>query len=127
MLRKKDSEKDNESFQINFYEKILWERPNFIEALKALAELYTKSGQYDKGLKLDRRLSELLPQDTIVYYNLACSQSLIGDIDSSLESIKKAIALGYNDFSYMNNDSDLANLRADKRFEEIYSRYIDKK
>ena len=120
---KKDS---NTEFEIEFYEKILEERPDFVEALKVLAELYTKSGKYKKGLQLDKRLVRFLPSDAIVYYNLACSYSLVEDIDNSLKAIKKAIELGYDDFDHMNNDPDLVNLRKDKRAEEILSKNIDK-
>jgi len=122
---RKDKE-DNIRFEIEFYENILKERPDFIEALKVLSELYTKSGMYKKGLQLDKRLVELLPYDSIVYYNLACSYSLIVDIDSALKAIKKAITLGYSDFAYMDKDPDLINLREDKRYEQIFSKNIDK-
>ncbi|NQU19164.1 hypothetical protein HQ550_03310 [bacterium] len=125
MIVRKDKE-DNIRFEIEFYENILKERPDFIEALKVLSELYTKSGMYKKGLQLDKRLVELLPYDSIVYYNLACSYSLIVDIDSALKAIKKAITLGYSDFAYMDKDPDLINLREDKRYEQIFSKNIDK-
>ena len=124
MHRDKDS---NTKFEIEFYEKILEERPNFVEALKALAELYTKSGRFREGLKLDERLVELLPSDSIVYYNLACSHSLLEDIDRSFEALKKAVKLGYSDFNYLSRDPDLTNLRKDKRFTEILSKSIDKR
>lgn len=126
MLKDKNQKENNEKFEIEFYEKIIQERPNFVEVLKVLAETYTKSGEHKKGMELDKRLVELLPRDHIVYYNLACSYSLLGEIDNSLESIKKAVALGYDDFEYMNKDTDLVNLRVDKRFEEIFSKKIDK-
>ena len=125
MIVRKDKE-DNIRFEIEFYENILKERPDFIEALKVLAQIYTKSGMYKKGLQLDKRLIELLPYDSIVYYNLACSYSLIVDIDSSLKAIKKAIELGYSDFAYMDKDPDLINLRKDRRYEQIFSKNIDK-
>lgn len=128
MNRNEEKKEDSDiKFEIEFYEKILVEHPNFIEALKALAELYTKTGMYKKGLQLDERLSRLLPYDAIVHYNLACSYSLIGDIDNSLKAIKKAIELGYSDFSYMNKDPDLENLRKDKRFDELFSKDINRK
>lgn len=127
MQRNQDKPENNEKFEIEFYEKILKERPNFIDALKALAELYTKSGEHNKGLELDIRLSELLPHEPLVHYNLACSYSLLKDIENALKNLRKAIALGYSDFDYMNNDPDLANLRTDKRFEEIFSKRLDNK
>ncbi|MDD5618557.1 MAG: hypothetical protein PHG69_05630 [Candidatus Omnitrophica bacterium] len=122
MLRDAARKQKDINFEIEFYENILKDRPDFVEALKALAELYTKSGKYDKGLELDKRLIGLVPEDDIVYYNLACSYSLLQDIDNSLEAIKKAVKLGYSDFSYMHNDPDLENLRKDRRFAEVFSK-----
>ncbi len=117
---------DNTNFEIKFYENILKDNPDFVEVLKALAELYTKSGRYQEGLKLDQKLIKLLPDDAIVYYNTACSHSLLQDIDKSLGAIKKAMELGYNDFSYMHKDPDLENLRKDRRFTEIFSKKLNK-
>lgn len=115
-IRKNDESEKSVEFEIDFYENILKERPNFIECMKVLAALYTKTGRYHKGLLLDQRLAELTPVDATVLYNLACSHSLLGDIDKSLESLKKAIELGFVDFRYLKTDPDLVNVRKDKRF-----------
>lgn len=115
-IRKGDENESAVEFEIAFYEKILGERPNFIECMKVLAALYTKTGRYHRGLSLDQRLAELTPVDASVFYNLACSYSLIGDIDKSLESLKKAIELGFTDFRHLKNDPDLVTVRKDKRF-----------
>jgi tetratricopeptide (TPR) repeat protein len=106
-------------FQMSFYEGVLKENPNFVEALIALGEIYTKKGMYDKGLKIDKKLSRLRPDNPIIHYNLACSLSLLGELSNSFKAIKQAIELGYNDFIFMNNDPDLANLRSDERFIEL--------
>lgn len=122
MKLKRIKEKDKNcvmEFEINFYEKLLEEQPNFKECMKVLAELYTKIGMYKNGLELDKKLSQLLPSDATVFYNLACSYSLIGDVDNSFNSIKKAVELGFNDFDYMRQDADLMNLKKDKRFDNF--------
>ena len=103
-------------FQMAFYEGILKENPDFVDALIALGEIYTKTGFYEKGLKVDRKLSKLRPDNPIIHYNFACSLSLMGDITNSFKAIKRAIALGYNDFGFMEKDPDLVNLRRDERF-----------
>jgi len=103
-------------FQMAFYEAILKENPDFADALIALGEIYTKKGFYEKGLKVDKKLSKLRPDNPNVYYNLACSLSLVGDLTRSFKAIKRAIDLGYNDFIFLSNDPDLSNLRQDERF-----------
>jgi tetratricopeptide (TPR) repeat protein len=107
---------DDIDFEIGFYENTLKESPDFIEAMMALADLYTKKGLYREGLQLDERLSRLRPDDSMVFYNLACSYSLLNNPYAALSAAKKAIELGYDDFDYLYNDPDLTNLLKDKDF-----------
>ena len=114
-MKKKDLE-------IEFYEGILKQRPNYINVLISLADAYTKKGFYDKGLVLDSRIVKLRPKDPYANYNLACSLSLLGQLDKSLEVLKKAIFFGYDDFEYMMKDADLENLRKFPRFKDFYKK-----
>ena len=88
-------------FEISFYEKILERSPDFIEALMCLGDLYTKEGFFEKGLRVDERLGQLRPKDATVFYNLACSYSLMADVPAAERSIRRAIELGYQDFEYL--------------------------
>ncbi len=120
--RPKNKDSDNMDFEIRFYEGVLNKQPNFIEALMALGDLYTRKGEFAKGLIVDQKLARLRPEDPIVHYNLACSYSLLQDIDKAFEALQKAVEKGYCDVDYMLKDRDLANLRQDKRFKQ----YIEK-
>jgi tetratricopeptide (TPR) repeat protein len=115
----KRKHEDELDFEIQFYEGILRNTPNFIQALVALGNVYTKSGFYEEGLKIDQKLVDLLPSDGVVHYNLACSYSLLGFIDLSFGALTKSIKLGYRDFHYMKIDPDLKNVRVDERFERL--------
>ncbi len=106
-------------FQMGFYESIVKENPDFADALIALGEIYTKKGLYAKGLKVDKKLIKLRPDNSVIHYNLACSHSLLGDIENSLKALKRAIHLGYDDLVFMKDDPDLSNLRGDERFSEF--------
>src|SRR5512145_2119003 len=66
---------DEERFELDFYEGILLRDPCNEDALMALGHMYTRCGDYEKGLAIDRRLARLRPEDPTVYYNLACSHS----------------------------------------------------
>ena len=112
---------DNLDFEISFYENLLKKKPDFVSALVALGDAYTRSGRYREGLKIDQRLVKLKPTDPIVYYNLACSYSLLRMADSSLESLKKAIRLDYSDLAFMDKDPDLEFVRQDPRYKKIIS------
>ena len=111
---------DDIDFEIRFIEGVLKENPNFVEGLTILGDLYTKKGLYEKGLEVDEKLARLCPDDSLVHYNLACSYSLVQNIEKSLETIKRAVALGYSDFDYLKADHDLVNLRQDSRFQEFF-------
>ncbi len=106
-------------FEIKFYQGILKQKPDFIQALAALGDTYSKRGLFKEGLAVDKRLVNLRPQDPIIWYNLACSYSLLSDIDSGLEALQRAVNLGYDDFYFMNKDPDLDNLRKDERFQKL--------
>jgi len=105
-------------FEIRFYESILKESPDFIEAMMALADLYTKKGLCREGLELDERLARLRPDEPVIFYNLACSYSLLNDPYAALNAIRRAIELGYDDFEHLYNDQDLAHLMADEQFKK---------
>ncbi len=127
MDKEQKTERESIDFEIAFYEKLVREKPDFVDVLVPLGDAYTKAGLYEKGLMIDKKLSELLPDEPVVWYNLACSLSLLSQIDESLESLAKAIRLGYNEFEYMLKDPDLANIKKEKKFEELLKKFKKEK
>lgn len=115
-------ESDDIHWEIEFFEGIVDKSPGQCDALKALGDLYTKAGLHRQGLEIDLRLVRLLPDEEMVHYNLACSLSLLDDIDKAFKSLDAAAKLGYRDIAWMEQDEDLDNLRGDARFDEIVSR-----
>ena len=118
--------KEDIDFEITFYNGLIEKNPNFAEALIALGELYTNAGMYKEGLAIDEKLVQLRPEDPVVHYNLACSYSLLNDIDKAYRSVKKAIHCGYSDFEHLRKDNDLSNLWKDQRFQQYFSRIKNK-
>ncbi|MGR3179517.1 MAG: tetratricopeptide repeat protein [Candidatus Anammoxibacter sp.] len=106
-------------FNISFYEGILKKNPCLVECLDFLGNAYTATGMYEKGLEIDKRLSRLRPNDSVVIYNLACSYSLTEEIDLAISTLKRSIELGYNDIEQLEIDSDIDNIRDDKRYIEL--------
>lgn len=118
--------KEDIAFEIIFYNGLIEKNPNFVEAFVALGDLYTRAGMYQEGLSVDERLAQLRPDDPIILYNLACSYSLLNDIDKAFRAFKKAINCGYFDFDHLERDDDLANLRQDQRFRRYLARIKSK-
>jgi hypothetical protein len=112
------------SFEVDFYESIVRRQSDYWEALAVLGNHYTVEERYREGLAVDRRLAELRPDDPIVFYNLACSYTLVGWIPAALRAMARCLELGYRDFKHLMHDKDLDALRKDQRFEDLLSPYV---
>ena len=64
------------------------------------------------------------PAEPTFHYNLACSQSLLGEVSEALESLRRAIDLGYRNLEYMQTDADLENVRRDERYRLVVRRLV---
>ena len=112
---------DEFSFEIGFFENLHQRIPKDIRVASILANLYTKVGQIDLGLKMDRKLVRLTPKDPMAFYNLACSLALKGRKRDSVEALRIAVSFGYKDFSWMKTDPDLDNIRDYRGYEALIS------
>ena len=108
--------------KIDFLEGIVRRDAGYVEALQLLGDHYTQRGQFEDGLKIDERLSRLEPGNPLVFYNLACSYSLTGQVDQAAASLDKALSLGYRDFRWLARDPDLRTLRSHPLYQNIEKR-----
>ena len=113
---------DNYEFEIVFFEKVLKRDPKSTEVIEILGGLYTKKGRIDDGLKMDRKLVRLQPDNPHAHYNLGCSLALKRRKADAIKALDKAIALGYNDYDWMCDDPDLSSLQNHPRFLELLER-----
>ena len=116
-----DRKRRHDAVELSFLKKVAERLPEDVEVLQALADLYTKNGQYKEGLAVDLQLSHKLPNDDLVWYNLGCSYALTNHADDAFESLTKAVELGYGDYDWMKTDPDLLSLHKDPRFESLLS------
>lgn len=105
--------------ELEFLQAVARRLPEDTGVLRALGDLYTRTGAYADGLRVDERLSRLCAEDPLVWYNLACSLALSGRPDDALEALGRAVELGYDDYEWMKKDPDLNSLHGDARFESI--------
>ena len=106
-------------FERELYEAAAESDPEDVIVLMLLGNLYTQQGLLEKGLAVDQRLVSMAPEESVFHYNLACSHSLLGDLDPAFEALRRAIQLGYDDREHLQHDSDLENLRCDRRYDEL--------
>jgi len=116
--------KEDLDFQIRFFEDLIQDDQEFIDALIPLADAYTKKGWFDKGLLLDERLARLRPSDPTILYNLGCSYALLKQEKKALKALKSALDLGYQDLDWMEEDPDLAGLRGEDGYKELIRSYF---
>ena len=100
----------NLDFELSFFESLHKRMPKDLRVASVLAHIYTKAGRIDSGLKMDRKLVRLDPEDPTAHYNLACSLSLKGRKADAVKALRSAISLGYKDFHWMQHDPDLNGL-----------------
>ncbi len=121
-LKSPEFQKTDDEFTIWFLEGILGKYPTYVECLMYLGNAYTATGMYEEGLRVDLKLAKLRPKDPLVHYNLACSFSLMERLNESLESLEKAIDLGYDDLTHLINDSDLDSLRDEESYKVLINK-----
>jgi tetratricopeptide (TPR) repeat protein len=105
--------------KINFLAGIVRRDPDYVDALQLLGDHYTQRGLFQEGLKVDERLAELEPTSSLVFYNLACSYSLTDQFDRAVESLDRALDLGYRDFTWLARDPDLKKLRKHPAYDDL--------
>jgi len=93
--------------------------PDDQRAIYLGAVALARDGRTDEALEWAARAEALDPQDAVALYNLACVACVCGDAESGLRYLESAITHGYPHLSWIENDADLAALRADPRFEGV--------
>jgi predicted Zn-dependent protease len=119
------SKRESLDFELSFFENLEKRMPSDVRVVSILAHLYTKTGRIDQGLKKDRKLVRLQPEDPITHYNLACSLVLKGRKADAVRALRTAITLGYQDFHWMQHDPDLAELQSYSGYQALLSEVFE--
>ncbi|NIQ02806.1 MAG: tetratricopeptide repeat protein, partial [Nitrospinaceae bacterium] len=83
-----------------------------------MSNAYLKGEQYPEALKTLQALQAQAPRQPELHYNFACYYSLTHQEKAALESLKKAVSLGYSKPDDFQSDPDLENLRRTADFAE---------
>lgn len=106
-------------FEIGFFESVLRRDRNYANVVEILGGLYTRQGRISDGLKMDRRLVKLQPENATARYNLACSLALLKRKTDALAELRRAVQLGYRDFDWMLQDPDLETIKHHPEFQRL--------
>lgn len=111
--------KSDPTFEITFFESVHRRCPRYTDVIGLLGGLYTKTGRIADGLKMDRKMVRLQPDNDLAHYNLACSLALSNRSTDALSILRKALELGYTDHRWMQQDPDLEILHQHPEFKKI--------
>ncbi len=117
------AERPQLDFELDFFQALLDQLPDYTDALQVLASNLTTKGLVKEGLKVDQRIVQLRPGDATAHYNLACRYALLRQPDLAIQTLKRAIELGYRDFLFMTQDRDLESIRKDPRFCDLLKKH----
>ncbi len=106
-------------FEIGFFESVLRRNANDATVVELLGGLYTRQGRIADGLRMDRKLVRLQPDNATAHYNLACSLALCKRKSAALRELQQAVKLGYRDFDWMQQDPDLEALKPPPDFQDL--------
>ncbi len=113
--------------EVEFLEGVRARLPDHPAVVESLGCLYTEMGRYQDGLAADRQMVQMDPASPTAWYNLACSLSLTGQADDAFAALEKAVALGYDDAEWMQDDDDFAPIKQDPRFARILAQLLARK
>ncbi len=109
-------------FELRFFESVHKRDPQFADVIEILGGLYTRQGRITDGLKMDRKLVRLEPDNPTAHYNLACSLALCRRKADALRALERAIFLGYGDYDWMRQDPDLQGLKDHPTFQGLLAK-----
>ncbi|PIQ97939.1 MAG: hypothetical protein COV67_01555 [Nitrospinae bacterium CG11_big_fil_rev_8_21_14_0_20_56_8] len=107
---------------IRNYKMALHHNPEFQETQVNLSTAYLHARRYDDALTTLSGLEKINPKNPYLHYNLACYYSLTGKVEPGLESLAKALELGFPDRNSVETDPDLENLRQAEGFKSMAGR-----
>jgi tetratricopeptide (TPR) repeat protein len=117
------AEQSQIDFELEFFGRILTCFPDYVDVLRVMGNNLTLKGRIREGLDVHRRLVRLRPHDPLAHYNLASSYALFKRVDAAIQSLRKAIELGYRDFRYIRQDRDLDSIRNDPRYRQLLQEF----
>lgn len=101
--------------------KITAQAPTRGEAYNGAGVTYAMRNEWRDAIDWYKKGLEAQPAFADLYYNLACAYSRLGNTTMALRYLKLSASKGWTDLEVMEEDSDLAVVRASEGFAEIQS------
>jgi tetratricopeptide (TPR) repeat protein len=105
--------------EIQVYPRYLAKHPDDARAHMFYALSLIKDGKMEDARAEGARAIELSPDDSLMLYNASCFYASLGDKVLAVETLRKAIAAGYEFYEWIKRDSDLEPIRNEPGYLEI--------
>jgi spermidine synthase len=106
---------------LEHYGQVLRIDPKHVKTLFVLGGLMAEQGKLDAAFGYYREALTLAPQSIAGHYNMACVLARKKEIKRAVESLRKAVEAGFNDWDSLREDPDLENIRHTRAYEELIS------
>ncbi len=111
------------------YRKLLVILPNYLlqnpddaRARLIYASQLGRVGRREDAIREGTKALVLSPGDPVMLYNAACMYVRIGDQERAIDSLRHAVAAGYTNFGWMQNDPTLVSLHGHPEFQAMLLR-----
>jgi len=94
--------------------------------LNTQAIAFLNRQDYEPAEEILKQVIDLIPTAPVPHYNLACTYSLMGRVESALDYLERAIEYGYSNYLHLSADIDFENIRNNLRFVAILEKLAPK-
>jgi serine/threonine protein kinase/tetratricopeptide (TPR) repeat protein len=116
-----DTERQHSTMQqaIQVFKRFLPQHPDDARAHMYFANALVHEGEREEARTEAAKALELSPGDPNMLYNAACFYGLLGDTKLSVETLKNAVAAGYQHYEWIARDTDLNSIRQEPEYIEL--------
>jgi adenylate cyclase len=111
---------------VRVLEKHLEWNPDDARALHLGAGSLIALGDEERAKRWLKRALEMDPDDSVLLYNVACNFATLGETEEAIGFLSRAAEHGTVSAAWMRNDTDLASLRGDARFQALLKQSEEK-
>jgi TolB-like protein/Flp pilus assembly protein TadD len=101
---------------LNLLPNYLLQNPDDSRARMFHAVTLAELGRKEEAIREGTQALDLSPGDSVMLYNGTCLYSRLGEVKLAVETLRQAMAGGYENFGWMKHDSDLDPIRHDPEF-----------
>ena len=79
----------------------------------------TRVGTREQAIEWATRALDTEREEPAVLYNVACVFAQLDEKDKAIDALEKAVSMGFGYRAWIENDTDLNNLREQERFKTL--------